>query len=129
MRSPRASPCGSGSAAQSGDGVRSLQALLGLTRIITNQEDTFGFVDNGTPGPSVGRALLIFNTAGGGSTAGVEETSVFTLTDATTTHGHFLVRPTAAAVPSLSPLALYTLVPGLLVGQGLVALRRRRGRG
>ena len=30
---------------------------------------------------------------------------------------------TAPAVPSIHPIALYTLVPGLLVGMGLVAMR------
>ena len=33
---------------------------------------------------------------------------------------------TAPAVPSIQPIALYTLVPGLLVGVGLVAMRRLR---
>jgi len=32
----------------------------------------------------------------------------------------------APAVPSIHPLAFYTLVPGLMVGVGLVAMRRRR---
>ncbi len=32
----------------------------------------------------------------------------------------------AAPVPSIHPIALYTLVPGLLVGVGLVAMRRLR---
>jgi hypothetical protein len=31
-------------------------------------------------------------------------------------------------VPSIHPIALYTLVPGLLVGVALVAMHRRGGR-
>jgi hypothetical protein len=32
----------------------------------------------------------------------------------------------APAVPSIHPLAVYTLVPRLMVGLGLVAMRKRR---
>jgi PKD repeat protein len=35
---------------------------------------------------------------------------------------------TAPAVPSIHPIALYTLLPSLLVGAGLVAMRRSGGR-
>jgi hypothetical protein len=88
-----ASPCGSGSAVQAGDGVRVLQGLLGLTRVLSGQqEDTFGFLENELPGSQVGRALLIYNLSDS-STAGVEGTSAFDHDDALPTHGHFLVRP------------------------------------
>lgn len=124
-----ADPCGSGSASEPGEGVRALQALLGLTRTLPGQqEDTFGFVDNGTAGPSVGRARLTYNTASDSSTAGVEASSAFGRTDALATHGHFLVRPYAAPVPAMQPFGLHMLLAGLLVGAGLLMMRRRGGR-
>ena len=36
------------------------------------------------------------------------------------------VSPPAPPVPSIDPIALYTLVPGALVGAGMLAMRRRR---
>jgi len=41
----------------------------------------------------------------------------------------FVFTPVPAAVPSLHPIALNVLLPGVLAGVALVAMRRRRGRG
>ena len=121
-----ADPCGSGSEFYASDAsVVPVQALLGITRALPTADDTFGFVDNGTVGPDVGIAELRFS-GGSVSIAGVDSaSSIYDRTSTSPNVGHFLVRPYASAVPSLHPLALYTLVPGLLVGVGLVAMRRR----
>jgi hypothetical protein len=99
-----ASPCGTGFASQSGEAVRPLQSLLGLTRVISGQqEDCFGFIDNGGGGPDVGLASLIFSIPATLSLAGVESASAFDRSTALPTHGHLLVRINQAPVSDAGP--------------------------
>ena len=87
-----ASPCGSGDEPHPGDGVRALQALLGITRLLPDVADSFGFVDNATAGPSVGVAQLTYSR-GAVSIANVETSSrIWNRDRRIAVVGNFLVR-------------------------------------
>lgn len=101
-----------------------LVSLLGVNSADASRSSSRGWYDDENPAnPNYGLAQI--DILSGPSSRSNLLNEVVPPDASLANTGALLVRPIPPPVPSIHPAALYTLLPGLLVGAGLVAIRLR----
>lgn len=119
------SPCPGDVTAQT-DQNATLVPLLGVNSSSGTRSSSRGWYDDGNPiDPDYGLVQIDSFTSPTSSRSRFSPDAV-PLDASLPNTGAFLVRPIPPPVPAIHPTALYTLLPSLLVGAGLLTLRPRR---